>query len=82
MPEPVTTYVFTFESSRTDDAERRAGINMFLKDSLRKYGLRLKNMRAVTSPQPLNPRIKIKPDGRPYVDIIDTVNRRLDGQKR
>ena len=79
MPEPVTTYVLTFESSIPDDEDRRASLNQFLKRAKRAYGLRLKNMRTETRAQraPLNPRIQITPAGRPYIDIVETVNKRL-----
>ena len=41
---PVTTYVLTFKSTAQHDAERRAGLNRFLKAALRSYKLRLVSM--------------------------------------
>jgi UTP:GlnB (protein PII) uridylyltransferase len=77
-----TTYILTFKSSVPDEQDRRANLNGFIKEALRKYRLRLVNMRtekpAKAKRAPLNPRVKISRDGRPYVDIIDAVNKRLD----
>jgi hypothetical protein len=37
----MTIYVLTFKATAQHDAERRAGLNRFLKAALRAYGLRL-----------------------------------------
>ena len=54
MPEPVTTYVLTFKSPVTDDRERRANLNRFLKMALRVYKLRLVNMRKIEETRTLS----------------------------
>jgi hypothetical protein len=37
----MTIYVLTFKATASHDAEKRAGLNRFLKAALRSYGLRL-----------------------------------------
>jgi hypothetical protein len=37
----MTIYVLTFKATSRHDAEKRAGLNRFLKAALRSYGLRL-----------------------------------------
>ena len=49
MPNPVTTYILTFKSSVPDEQDRRANLNRFLKEALRKYELRLVKMRTETT---------------------------------
>ena len=40
----VTIYALTFKSTAQHDADKRAGLNRFLKAALRSYGLRLIGM--------------------------------------
>jgi hypothetical protein len=55
----MTIYILTFKSTATHDAEKRAGLNRFLKAALRSYGLRLTGMETKELPES-RPRKKIE----------------------